>query len=104
MPEPVSFFVKPTCPVVDTSSTGQRHQEVIGDPDGTVTDEAQPAVPHTGGLHLGGYLTDPPMVFGAPTEPVRANAKAPRLCGRGALFVHVDDALREAADRYPAAR
>ena len=75
------------CPTSDVRRRRRRtrHQEVIGGPDGTVTNEASLASPLRAGLRLGGDLTDPPVVFGAPTEPVRANAKAPPALWTGAL-------------------
>jgi hypothetical protein len=41
-----------------------------------VASEARPGSPNRP-LRLGGFPTTPPLVFGAPTEPVSANTEAP---------------------------
>jgi hypothetical protein len=100
MPERGLPFPTQSCPVLDTSTTGHRHQDGIGGPDGTVIDEASLVFPIQAGLRLGGYLTDTPTVFGAPTEPVRANTKAPPVLWTGALCSSRGRG-REASERTP---
>jgi len=88
MPEPGLFFSTPSCPVLDTSTTGHRRQDVIGGPDGTLIDEASLVFPHTGGASLGRLPdTSAHVVRGTHIARESEHQSAPGFVDGGALFV-----------------